>query len=153
MSNQTDVTSRSYSYEDFSTLVRSEGLNVRKQIDSIYRYQDDEGKERFFYHETRKARRGDKEITCATGHIGNSSQFPTSEEFEWKDASLAKISKHFIPMTQFYIVLGGRNRSKITKDQFMTWDRTDIELGFKQVKVDIQELASQIAAATAAKGK
>jgi hypothetical protein len=68
-------------------------------------------------------------------------------------SNLAKISKHFTPRTNFYIVIGGSNRSKITKDQFTSWDRADIELGFKQVKGDIQELASQIAAAAAAKGK
>lgn len=143
--------SRSYSYEDFSTLVRKEGHNVKKTIDNIYRYQDEEGKERFFYHETRKTQRGEAEITCATGEIGRSKEFPTSEKFEWKEASLAKISKHFTPRTNFY--MGGRNRSKITKEQFMSWERADIELGFRQVKVDIQELASQIAAATAANGK
>lgn len=139
--------SRSLPYEDFSKLVRGERLNVKKDIDSIYRYIEDEA-EKFFYHETLRTDGG---MTCYNSRVGNSAEFPTSKEFDWNKENLARISKHFTPKTNFYIVMGdgtSRNRSQITKDQFMNWSRDDIEVGFKQVKVDIQDLAKQIAAAT-----
>lgn len=134
-------------YEEFMQLQKDHRFTVKRDIDSIYRYLDEDGKEKFYFNQTLKGMQGQSVlVTSHVRHVGNSEEFPPTSAFEFNKKNLDAIKGDFHRKTNFYLVADDRGHaSTINRQLFLEGNREKIQAAWKTVKVDLDDLTKEIA--------